>query len=190
MSWPLEIDGREYKPIPASWLEHPQADDYHEGQTPRIYAVSAAIEYGGKKLQIRYAHPTEPYVLRASTGAYEIESGTVPAGLHQSGSRWPRSMRPNAEPSDVIRDAEREHLREVWAHRVEAIPAPAEGADRQLVTDGGHSLTSDDDRPLRDALRYAGGQECPSCGRTVGIADRYCRWCGTALRADDTKETR
>lgn len=28
----------------------------------------------------------------------------------------------------------------------------------------------------------AGGQVCENCDGTVGIADVYCRWCGTKLR--------
>jgi hypothetical protein len=34
-------------------------------------------------------------------------------------------------------------------------------------------------------MRYAGGQECPNCEATVGVADCYCRWCGHQLR-DET----
>ena len=32
--------------------------------------------------------------------------------------------------------------------------------------------------------RYGGGQACAGCDAVVGIADRYCRWCGTALRGE------
>lgn len=53
-----------------------------------------------------------------------------------------------------------------------------------MTPDAGQSLTSDDDCPLRSALRYAGGQHCPQCDTAIGIADRWCRWCGQLLRSD------
>ncbi|NLV10660.1 hypothetical protein GOC74_12065 [Halomicrobium mukohataei] len=139
MSWPIEIDGQTFDPIPASWISHPDAADRRAG-SPRIYAVSATTDYNGKRLQIRYAHPTEPYVLVYTTGAYAIDNGgVVPAGLVERGSHWPRSIVPRTDPTDIVREPEREHMIEVWGDRVDAIPSPDTTADRQLVADGGDS---------------------------------------------------
>lgn len=35
---------------------------------------------------------------------------------------------------------------------------------------------------------YAGGQTCPECGRSLGIVDRFCRYCGVQLRDVQTLE--
>ena len=139
MSWPLDIDGQTFNPIPSSWIAHHDAEDRRAG-SPRIYAVSASTDYGGKRLRIRYAHPTEPYVLVYTTGAYEIDSGgVVPAGLVERGSHWPRSIVPRTDPTDVVRVHEREHMIEIWGERVDQIPTPAGADNRQIIADGGGS---------------------------------------------------
>ncbi|WP_225334239.1 hypothetical protein [Halomicrobium urmianum] len=135
MTWPVEVDDWEFHPIPQSWIEH--GVDADAGQKPRVYAVSAATEYGGRMLQIRYAHPTEPYVIRYSHEGYEGENGIVPAALSDRQSEWPRSLVPATEPSDAIRDCEWDHLQTLWGDRVGRIPTPDDADDQRLIADGG-----------------------------------------------------
>jgi len=42
---------------------------------------------------------------------------------------------------------------------------------------------------LASGMRYAGGQVCPTCDSVLGVADRYCRWCGEQLRTDSLPES-
>ncbi|WP_436931653.1 hypothetical protein [Halosimplex halobium] len=139
MSWPLEIDGREYQPIPESWIEAGVDDGFGD---PRLYAVSAAVE-SRQMLVVRYAHPSNPGVLWASMqGTDGSSGGTIPASLPRRS--WPRSIVPgrNTEPTGVIRDIEREHLEELWADRLQE----DDEADQQLIADGGRV---DDDTERR-----------------------------------------
>lgn len=91
--WPVEIDGREYSPIPESWIEH---DDDLEAGSPRLYAVSALVEDHPNRLHVRYAHPVEETALRTTTAGVEHGDGIVPSGLAQPGYRWPRSLVPSS----------------------------------------------------------------------------------------------
>lgn len=135
--WPLVIDGDDYSPIPESWLSWGY-DDGREGET-RLYAVSAAVPTPAF-VKIRYAHPTTPKVLVAETAAAQNSAGDgyIPASLANRRT-WPRSTTPQGQPpSDVARDPEFDHLRELWGERVDAIPSPDESAGR-VVADGGRA---------------------------------------------------
>jgi len=118
MSWSFEVDGEEFQPIPESWVE--AGIDDNSGQ-PRLYAVSAAVLSRGM-LAVRYAHPRNPGVLRATMPATEGSSGgTIPAALPRGS--WPRSTvpSPGLEPTGVIRARERDHLETLWSDRVDSI---------------------------------------------------------------------
>jgi len=127
--WPIEIDGREFSPIPESWIERGH-DDGHG--IPRIYAVSAAV-CGRQILHVRYLSTQSPKALRVTMrGADGPNGGTVPEML-LTRRTWPRSITPDgAGPSGAARTVEIEHLRELWAGEIEDIPGPDE-----LVADGG-----------------------------------------------------
>jgi len=122
-NWPIEIDGREFHPIPDSWIEH--GDDHHQGE-PRLYAVSVA-HIGRGRIAVRYHHPTSPKAIRVTMQAVETpidgDDGLVPALLTRDDGSWPRSIipTPRAEPGDVRRGLEREHLRTLWGDRLEAV---------------------------------------------------------------------
>jgi len=147
--WPVEIDGREYHPIPDSWLEHPRASD-PDGKGPRCLAVSCAVTGSGRMLYVRYAHPVSSNVITLKTGACPLsddDDDRVPCAL-LSDSRWswPRSQIPDPEQSiDTLRTPERDHLRDLWADRLEDLDFNYEremldaDPERRLVTDGGRS---------------------------------------------------
>ncbi|ELZ23473.1 hypothetical protein C475_14408 [Halosimplex carlsbadense 2-9-1] len=130
--WPVEIDGDEFHPIPESWIEY--GSDQDRG-SPRIYAVSVASGPRNMIL-LRYASPDGRAVKVSTNGADNPSGdGIVPASLAKY-ENWPRSMVPNrgVEPTGLLRKAESEHFRELWADRIEHDSAEA---DPQLVADGG-----------------------------------------------------
>lgn len=112
-SWPIEISGREFHPIPDSWIDH---GDDHDSGSPRLYAVSVAHP-GRGRLFVRYAHPRDHGVYTATMEGTEHDGGIVPS-LLVDGS-WPRSLVPprEIEAHDVVRELEREHLADLWADR-------------------------------------------------------------------------
>jgi hypothetical protein len=157
-SWPIEIDGREYEPIPESWIDH-GTDDGHG--SPRLYAVSAAV-YGREMLSVRYLHPSEPAVLEAEMRAEENAHGDghVPAMLAKY-QQWPRSVTPDGQdPTDISRQAEVEHLRTIWGQRVEQIPT--EDDHEQLMADGGRRTDilelTDPERRVLERIAQEGGR--------------------------------
>jgi len=118
--WPVSFEGDslDYKPIPRSWLTHEQAYDRHKRAGPKLLAVSAAT-YGSKTIRVRYVKPANEKVLVAQTGADDVDGAIVPLGLLW-GTGWPRSLRPGpTNPSDELRDVEREHMEDIWADIVD-----------------------------------------------------------------------
>jgi hypothetical protein len=141
--WPLDIGGRQFRPIPESWIHHPHAVDHDEAapeSAVRLYAVSAAISETGRALFVRYLHPDGTGVLELETGACPAPNGEdrVPCGLMPPVSNpWPRSYVPNRhqEPDDRHRVAERDHLLELWGEHL----GIDDGQD-QVVADGGRAV--------------------------------------------------
>jgi len=130
--WPLVIDGREFSPVPETWIEHGHDDG--DG-SPRLYAVSAAV-CGRDVLHVRYAAACVPKVLVAHYRGERGDDGLLPACLAKKRT-WPRSITPAGNgPDDVARSPEIAHLREVWSERVEAIPGDGAAA----VADGGRAV--------------------------------------------------
>lgn len=151
--WPLAIDGHEYHPIPATWLDHGSDEGYG---SPRCYAVSVAHSVRDL-IRIRYvARDGGVYVQSTSSKPNPTGEGVVPASL-ASVHDWPRSIVPpsRAEPADTARDLERERLQAVWPERVHALDTEHE---RELVTDGG----SDRLYLGREAIQV--GRTPPACG--------------------------
>lgn len=123
MPWPVEFDGHEYSPIPASWLQHSQAEDRNCRTGPRLLAV-AATTIGGRTLRLRYAHPIEPFVLVCQTAAEPHNGGVVPAGLVRK-TGWDRSLCPGpSEPSDRRRRCEADHMKAIWGAVLKDPPWP------------------------------------------------------------------
>lgn len=134
--WPLEIEGREYHPVPETWIEH--GFDDGEGD-PRVYAVSCAVR-ARKKLSVRYLHPRMPKVLRVEMQGTEnsTSDGVVPSML-ATYEKWPRSTTPQGVgPTDVARELEFDRLRTLWGERVEEIPADSD--DIEVLADGGRAV--------------------------------------------------
>lgn len=132
--WPVTFRGDEYRPVPESWVEHPDSYDRDGRAGPRLLAVSAAT-HRPRTLRVRYASPHTGQVLVCQTAGHELDSGTVPRAL-VNGSGWPHSVRPGrSDPMDVLRAVEEQHLRELWA---DCLNLPArEGQQRLAVADGG-----------------------------------------------------
>ena len=151
--WPLVIDGREFRPIPATWIGW--GYDSGRDDAPRVYAVSAAV-VNREFLRIRYTHAQTPKVLVATCQAAQRPDGDgyVPAEL-ASRQTWMRSTTPQGQdPDDVRRGPETAHLRELWHDHVDVIPAPAERA----VADGGRAVRAVVD-PLQGHLGRQGGEQ-------------------------------
>ncbi|WP_226013071.1 hypothetical protein [Halomicrobium salinisoli] len=92
--WPVEIDGREYRPVPESWIEH--GVDADEGQgPPRVYAVSVCLYRN--RVRVRYAHPNTDGVTEMETTPIQHGDGLVPTGLAKPGSVWHRSVVPTVD---------------------------------------------------------------------------------------------
>lgn len=136
--WPIEIDGHEFHPIPESWIEH-GVDDGECDQ--RFLAVSAACRARGM-LTVRHVNPLSNEVVRATMMSCESPSGDgrVPALLAREDREWPRSIIPDrgANAADAVRDAELDHLQDLWGERVADIPSDDE--DEQVLADGGVGL--------------------------------------------------
>jgi len=130
MSWPVEIDGREYQPVPRSWVEHGRDDGVGR---PRLYAVSAAV-FGRQILSVRYVHPRSHGVLHAEMrGVKGPKGGIVPEMLATHGT-WPRSLTPgDAGPDDAAREPEIDRLCELWNDRI----TDPSAADERVAADGG-----------------------------------------------------
>jgi len=122
MSWPVEIDGRDYYPVPESWVEH--GSDHASG-SPRVFAVSVASSVRDM-IRLRYA-TVDGRVYEVTTSGAENPTGggTVPASLAKSGD-WPRSLVPRdyVDSTDVLRSVESEHLEDLWSDRVERLDEP------------------------------------------------------------------
>jgi len=171
--WPLKIDGREYHPIPETWLDY-GSDEGAGG--PRCYAVSVARTVRDL-IRIRYvARDGGVYVQSTSSKENPTGGGIVPASL-ATAHDWPRSIVPpsHVEPADTARTAERERLQALWTERVDALEG---GRERELVADGGDALylgaedlltialeQSEHDRQrelIREAIQV--GRTPPACG--------------------------
>jgi len=132
--WPVTWDGDsfEYKPIPESWLRHPDAYARAARAGPQLLAVSVAT-YGPRTLRVRYAHPRTGKVLVGQTGGEQHNGGVVPSGLkYRTG--WPRSLRPGpSEPVDELRPVEVEHMQAVWSDVLKDVPefwtVPTDGGE-------------------------------------------------------------
>ncbi|WP_226010507.1 hypothetical protein [Halomicrobium salinisoli] len=132
--WPVEIDGREYWPVPESWIEH--GVDADEGQgPPRVYAVSVCLYRN--RMRVRYAHPNTDGVMEMETTPIQHGDGLVPTGLAKPGSVWHRSIVPTVDAQDVIRAPEREHLEDVWKDRLLEDDPDAGDDGERLIADGG-----------------------------------------------------
>jgi len=130
--WTIEFEGFAFAPIPQSWLAHPHAEDRERHEGPRLFAVSAAT-YGRQTLRVRYGEPRIGNVLVMQQPAAALDGGgVVPEGLPASDG-WARSRAPppGVDPRDVLRAAEQEHLRALWAD-TGLLPA-----GQRAVTDGG-----------------------------------------------------
>lgn len=117
--WPVLVDERAFQPIPTSWLEHPNAT-IEDGDGSQLLAVSAARTREAS-LVVRYVQVSTENVLARREQSVYHEEGSVPLGL-KSGSGWPRAIRAtHRQPHDVIRGPERDHLRALWADRLDEI---------------------------------------------------------------------
>jgi hypothetical protein len=147
----LGIDGDEFRPVLASWLDHPDAVDAGDGR-PRLYAVSAAVR-SSRCIVVRYAQPRTNNVAQYTIGGMRGPSGEgyVPASLLEAGETWARSQvpHPRTEPQDCLRVEEIEHFRDLWADRVDAVRSDAE-----LIADGGHATGLQDDSEERLIYEY------------------------------------
>ena len=178
----LEIGDREFHPIPESWLDHPQAFDA-EDDGPRCLAVSCAVVAGGRKLRVRYAH-LSGNVVTTSTGAAPNPDGDgyVPSALvSDSQYRWPRSWIPQPDTHlGIIWAPEREHLRDLWADRLDDLAVDDErqqldaDPERQLVADGGQPTDSHELPECGDCgaefSGYNPAEPCPHCGSEGWLA--------------------
>lgn len=127
MPWPVEFDGWRYKPIPESWIDHPNAVDHDSVAPPdavRLFAVSVGIAPNGRIVKIRYLHPKGGKVRclwTSSCSGPQAGKTRVPCSLRPPYRHaWPRSYVPSdgEEPDDVAREEEREHFGEVWADKL------------------------------------------------------------------------
>ena len=131
----LTVDGREYQPIPASWIAV-GTDAGPADADLRLYAVSATSA-DDDHLRIRYTHAKKPGVLEAIAPAVPnpADDGLIPSG-YRDGS-WARSIAPvgDARPTGHIHEAEARHLRRLWGDRVSAVPTDEDV--RRTIADGG-----------------------------------------------------
>jgi len=115
--WPVEIDGREYQPVPASWIDHGVDED---GGGTRVYAVSVGHSVRNL-ISIRYATREGVAACYVFEGVENpTGEGIVPAMLAQQHTDWPCSLvpHPDDQPAGVLRGPEIEHLRELWSDRI------------------------------------------------------------------------
>lgn len=116
--WPIEIEEKEFQPIPESWIKHPLSVDSDNGPGPRIYAVSAHI-YRENWLHVRYGHSASGRVWTGRVERREIHNGVVPIGLDR-GTFWQRSLQGGPlEPDSVLRKPEIDHFREIWGNLID-----------------------------------------------------------------------
>jgi len=165
MSWPVEIDGLEFHPIPASWID---AGDHCGDPDKRLYAVSAALTRTEKFLRIRYAHPISGQVLLGQHGTADNPrgDGVVPAGLAR-GTGWcaAKTPHPDVEPVEPLRASEWEHLEELWSDRLGLDELQYDvDRGRGVIADGGEASDAEVDRSLSGTeQRY----ECVSIVKTL-----------------------
>lgn len=135
--WTLVIEGREYNPIPDSWIEHGLDED---GTGPQLLAVSASVNRG--VVRVRYAHPTGTKVGEVRYPEHQSDTGSIPRYLINEA--WPRSIAAGRlEPVGDVRLEERSHLRELWDHRLEEVFDDVPNVqldDERLVADGGRTF--------------------------------------------------
>jgi len=152
-AWPLEIDGREYAPIPSTWIEH--GTDRNHGD-PRVYAVSVARS-ARDMLRIRYiARDGGVYRQSTPSAPNPTGEGVVPASLADVHD-WPRSIIPprDVDAVDTARDLELEHLTEIWSDIIDDVEKDDLASDdRRLAADGGRER-DEFDVDARTALRHA-----------------------------------
>ncbi|MHB9286766.1 hypothetical protein ACKVMT_06970 [Halobacteriales archaeon Cl-PHB] len=133
--WPLDIDSREFFKLPETWLK---GGEDEPGDSPRLYAVSAATFADGRGLKVRYAHPRSAKVLVLSCGAIENSEGdgVVPCNLKNRHETWHRSIVPHGEPPmDVARYLEMRHMQDVWSEYSDEVKSPE--PHRVPIADGG-----------------------------------------------------
>jgi hypothetical protein len=123
--YPIEWEGDLYQPVPEWWIAHQDATTGEEKFGPRLYATSYAI-LPERTMTIRYIHPTIPRCIVVEVPYCETELGMHPLDL-TTATRWSHSIYPGRRPvDDVARPAEWRHLREIWADRVDEVPADRE----------------------------------------------------------------
>lgn len=140
--WPVERDGHQFKPLPESWLDHPDAED-PDKQGPRCLAVSCEIR-GGRFIRVRYGHLVSANVVETVGPAVANPDGDgyVPKGL-VDGTGWPRSYVPSPGVDlDELRTCERRHLVDLWRDRLDFAfeyerEVLNEDPEERLVADGG-----------------------------------------------------
>ncbi len=132
MTWPLTIFGRDYQPIPESWLEHP-ASTVEDAEGKQLLAVTAARRKDAS-LAIRYGHVSSENVLVIPEQSVVHGTGVVPLGL-ETNSGWPRAICAKGRtPDDVLREPEREHLRTLWGERLDEVDVSTDGSDNEVMT--------------------------------------------------------
>jgi len=150
-TWSLEIDGREYAPIPSTWIDHGSDRDHGE---PRVVDVNVAHSVRDL-IRIRYVTVDgDAYVVRMSSRPNPTNDGCVPAPLARY-KDWPRSIVPTADvDADDARDLELEHLIEIWSDVIDDDKEDGASDGWRIVADGGpERLEIDVD--ARTALRHA-----------------------------------
>jgi hypothetical protein len=135
----VEIDGREFVPVPESWIA--SGEYFDDRGFPIQYATGAAVDDGD--VVVRYVHPRNSEVVAVRFAAIDGDGGAIPEVLADERADWPASlhMKPDLEPSGVVRYPERqwlrdrhgEYLREHTAYDPDAAEsARADGGDRNV----------------------------------------------------------
>jgi hypothetical protein len=108
-SWPVVHDGREFQPIPRTWVEY-GIDEVGDG--PQCRAVSVARS--GGHVYVRYLHPEYDVVDVGSWPLYrDAELGWVPRPYVVGA--WPRSIAAGRlTPAAGAAPVERELVAAVW----------------------------------------------------------------------------
>lgn len=127
----LEIDGRVYRPVRRSWVDH--GVDAMPNVEQRLYAVSVA-RVDDVSISVRYADREENVVtVRQDMVQRRAEGEYQPRALLSEIDEWPRSLVASRRESDgVLRAPEREHFATLWGERFEP--------ERRAVADGGDRI--------------------------------------------------